>query len=364
MSAKEAFTSRLIETVKRRQPEIIELAKLVSIATIVDWSLLRRIRLEFLPELDPGIEGDLWASPLIHSRGLDGFVLRREVAKRLQDDLSEVDAFGKQELLERLWVIIDKEHSYLSPIIRLEERLTYKGLSVKYNDEDLEEELGYIARAFFLNPQRKSIARWTQRALDRLPYRVQAQAPAQKLREGALELNKGNSDLKKILSTPLVYDEGRIPFLFRLADNIVEIIPEELDEPVDKGTPVILSVPRTTPLYVILEWTHAGNIRKQTRVVLDEDKSVLHEVGPDLHVYLADSSGFKVTSSEEGVGIDERDEFEGYDSVEVDEREGIIYALGINIQGDPIFLSIEDPFEYLKDTAKRNKDQISGKLSR
>ena len=58
---------QFIKEVQQTQPGVTRLARLVSLAVRVNSALLRRMRITLAPELDVGVEADLWFSPLVES---------------------------------------------------------------------------------------------------------------------------------------------------------------------------------------------------------------------------------------------------------------------------------------------------------
>ena len=63
-----AFERDLVADLRRRWPDLVPLARLLSLATRVEPLLLRNARLHFLPGSATEIESLLWFSPLIGAR--------------------------------------------------------------------------------------------------------------------------------------------------------------------------------------------------------------------------------------------------------------------------------------------------------
>src|SRR6476659_7502494 len=66
MNPQEART--MVDTFEAAHPDVYQLAKAVSIAVRVEPELLRRVRLQLLPEIYAGAEADLWFSALVQSQ--------------------------------------------------------------------------------------------------------------------------------------------------------------------------------------------------------------------------------------------------------------------------------------------------------
>jgi hypothetical protein len=111
----------LIEGAGGARSEAVRLAEVLSMAARVDWALMRRARLALLPDIGPAAEADLWAGPLIHSRGPDGFVLRADAATWLQKRLARDSE--PQTRLKQAGELMLQEHKHLPPVVRLEERV-------------------------------------------------------------------------------------------------------------------------------------------------------------------------------------------------------------------------------------------------
>src|SRR4029077_19544691 len=101
-------------------PAIVDLAARASLAARVEPSLLRALRLEMSPQLDAGVEGDLWFSALVHSRGIDGFTLRSDVLDDLRDLLKRDEA-----RLQKAWSVTERLHRGISPAVKLEEDIAW-----------------------------------------------------------------------------------------------------------------------------------------------------------------------------------------------------------------------------------------------
>ena len=312
MSATEEQILEWIEEAGGLKSDPVRLAQVVSMAARVDWALLRRARLELLPGVDPGAEADLWAGPLVHSRGPDGFVLRAEVARWLQEKLAGDG--DEQTRLEAAGALMLREHEHLPPALRLEERLTYWGLSRRYDEATLARELGQVVQAL-LDPGRRPLTVWVERALDRMPDRVQHLAPALVLREAVLWWSDiGSRTRSDTPASPMRDVWSRLiarrsdtprPFLLRLAGGVFEIAPKKQGEiPSTAGPlPVEVAAPDTDPLFIEVGWTE-GDERRIARIFPRDGDPVRLRVGTNIEVRFADGTGFAVQAAEPSSAVE------------------------------------------------------------
>jgi len=157
--------TRRVERYRRRNPDAVRLARLASLAVRVEPHLLRRLRLELLPEVDVGTEADVWFSPLVESRGADAVVLDPQAVDVLREDLA-----NERELFERVRNVTRDAHANAPPSIRLEEEIN--GLAL-LNGGDvvalIDEALRPAIRAIGEGGERAlEIAHWARRALPRV----------------------------------------------------------------------------------------------------------------------------------------------------------------------------------------------------
>ncbi|MGH9945327.1 MAG: hypothetical protein ACRD9R_23495, partial [Pyrinomonadaceae bacterium] len=95
----------LVARVRRSAPEVVELARAVSLAARVEPALLRRARLDLLPHLDAGAEADLWFSPLVEAHDALALTFAPAMSDVLRRELAE-----NQTLLERAWAVVSEVH--------------------------------------------------------------------------------------------------------------------------------------------------------------------------------------------------------------------------------------------------------------
>jgi hypothetical protein len=147
---------------------VVALATTVALAASVDPALLREARVVLHPGSDPGVEADLWFSPLVEVAGPSGFVLAADVLDELRTRLAE-----DQPLLERAWQVTKRVHTNLAPILRVEEEVTYQGLRKPRDTERIDTLLHSVLDAMSADAERAPrLARWLTRAAPRWPAAV------------------------------------------------------------------------------------------------------------------------------------------------------------------------------------------------
>jgi tetratricopeptide (TPR) repeat protein len=241
----------MIEAVENEHPKMVRLAEAVSLAVIVDPPLLRRARLALVPGADVGVEADLWLSPFVQSRSLDGLVFHQNVAEELRTRLAE-----SPERLQRAWEMTASLHRHFSPALRAEEEIAW--LSV-CSDPEAPERIQDLLRSVLtalMNEERRGIARWAARALPKMPSKARITKEAKMLEVGAqLRLNGAVHPMRLGAQIPdwlpwVIPEEfPRTPVGVRLLPGAIELDGAGARE----GN--ILQLPRTKPLWVEVSWT-------------------------------------------------------------------------------------------------------------
>lgn len=102
----------------RYDDDIVALARVLSPAMRIDPWLLREARLTLMPQLNVGVEADLWFSDMIESRSVEGLVLDIGIQRRLREELRD-----QSELLNPALALVKQAHRAFPDTIRLEESL-------------------------------------------------------------------------------------------------------------------------------------------------------------------------------------------------------------------------------------------------
>ncbi len=249
-----------LASLHRRNPEVVELARVTSLAVRVEPHLLRALRLKLLPHLDVGSEADLWFSSLVESRGSRWFVLKPAVAGVLRADLA-----NEPELLGQARQITQSAHAYAPPSLALEEELHFIGLS----DETTRPEA--VERA--LRPALRTMTRGGEAALDLAHWALRA---LPQTFPGVFETANGFALVMaaQALIGPIVEHVAEIAG--SLDDLAWAIPPEALSETTPLFVELLpgglrfsatglaeqrLELPNTTPLLLEIRWAAGGTPR-------------------------------------------------------------------------------------------------------
>ncbi|MCP4333909.1 MAG: hypothetical protein GY785_14725 [Gammaproteobacteria bacterium] len=166
----------MIELERVHAPGLIDLLRPLSLAIRAELELVRAMRLRLLPRSDPGLEADLWSSPLLQARDVSAVVLSPEARYVLHLELQQNPAE-----LAMAWQVVADHHRHLDPVILREELTTY--LALRGDFEQAERQLGPVIQALRDSPQDRELKRWVRRFIDRLPAGTRDSAAAKVLRK-------------------------------------------------------------------------------------------------------------------------------------------------------------------------------------
>ncbi|WNG17697.1 ATP-binding protein [Cystobacter fuscus] len=249
----------IVQSFRQLRPGAVRLAQCASLAARVEPELLRRLRIEIIPEVDASAEADLWFSPLVQIGSPVGLVLVPEIAQHLRYEL-----LGEPVLIDRVRAVLLREHQNAPRAIQIEERLLYLSLlpASPEIDKEVERLLAEIIHAC-RTPGREGVAGWAEQALAQLPPRLQELEAAQflvvvvrMLTTGRLHLPKpmGKHHIPSWLPWALPSDLTRVSVGLRLGRQSLEVGGPEiagahcLDLP--ETRPLVLEV-RASDCYVI-----------------------------------------------------------------------------------------------------------------
>jgi hypothetical protein len=155
-----------LAVIRSETAAVSDLARVLSIAVVIEPALLRRARLHLLHLNDPGIEADLWFSGLVHSRGPQGIILIPAVAEALRLELRH----DPERLLAARRLVLEA-HAYLPPTLTLEEEIAFLAAENEAGASDrIRDRLAAAVRALVEGgTDRAGIAQWAVGALARLP---------------------------------------------------------------------------------------------------------------------------------------------------------------------------------------------------
>jgi hypothetical protein len=255
-----------------RRPDVVALARVASVAAIVEPALLRRLRLG-IPALagpgwalDAGAEADLWFSRLAHVATAGQLTLRPAVAELLRDQLAE-PRHGETARAARQ--IVMAAHAGHPDMVQLEERIIW---SVVIGDTaDVGRALDRALAAIRLGPDRAAeVVRWVMQARRRLP-------PAALRHPAGLRLLAAVAMHTDRIVPAEVLTASRFP------DAVADVAPTGLPVttvgaelltggirfslPYDQPSAAILTVPDTRPLVVEARWSDADGRARSTVIV-------------------------------------------------------------------------------------------------
>ena len=251
----------LVEQQYKRNPEAVQLAKLASLAVRAESHLLRRLRLELLPDADVGIEADLWFGPLVESRGVRAIVLNRYVVELLRDKLAE-----DREQLQRVIALTEQAHAESASTIRLEERLNALAVLNQPNvQQQIDEALRPALRTMQLGgDDARQLAQWAMRALSQAHRSVRESPNAIALGLSATLVLGGRPIVQEV--PKLTGDFSDMTWLLRGAISGsparigVELVAGGVAFAEAGGAQPQLDLPATNPLLLSLTWKAAdGN---------------------------------------------------------------------------------------------------------
>ena len=171
----------IISDVRRRSPQVVELAQLIAPAVRIEAALVRRLRIELLPELAAEVEARLWFSPLVQAHSADGLALSVPIAVALRQELAEQWGTDRRTLLKRARKIYRDIHAYLPPPLRLEEDVAW--CLIEGDPAAAEAQLAQAVAAIVAEPDRFRF--WAAQATARLPDGMSMAASGTRLAQAA-----------------------------------------------------------------------------------------------------------------------------------------------------------------------------------
>ncbi len=156
------YEEYLLQRAEETEPDVVELAKLLSLVPLVEPLLLRNVRRHFLPSSETETESRLWFSNLVAVRSTRGFILRQGVARLVADKLLQED----KTRFKRLWRFTQDHTAHWKPLKRLERDLRYHTL--KNEQEEVRKRLQDILRDISRErdeEKRLDMARWAKKNL-------------------------------------------------------------------------------------------------------------------------------------------------------------------------------------------------------
>lgn len=275
-------------------PALVRLARMASVASVVEPSLLRSLRLRVpgLSDLTAGVEADLWFSPMAHVATSSQLTLRRDVLEVLREQLAREEHRVGREAARRL---VEEAHGSHSEMIRLEERIIW---AVVTRDEDaVGAAWGRAGATLRLGDERAAeVVRWFLQARRRLPAEALLHPSAQRLATASslyldrvippdlLAADRFPEALGDL--APTVFPQATVGV--RLTQDGIRFVRR------DEGPPFI-RLPDTRPHVVEVSWRDADLTEHSAVVVADVGShSQLEGLGTDVVLRLLDGHRFSV----------------------------------------------------------------------
>jgi len=145
---------------------LMRMAMALAPAVRIEPALIRRIRIELMPDDGPEIEGSLRASELVDVANAGGITLRRDARERLMGGLAR-----RPQRLDAAMSVIEAIHAGGPPLITLEESVTRLALEERPGWEALAAaQVRRVTRT--MSDSRRGLARWLEQAATRLPAAI------------------------------------------------------------------------------------------------------------------------------------------------------------------------------------------------
>lgn len=159
---------RTIAFLELRRPEVLELVELIAPAVRIEAALLRRLRLDVLPQLAASAEAAVWFSPLVQAHSPTGFALSVGAAVALRERLRgrwEAGEEGLRRRLEQARSVYTEVHGYLPGALVMEEQMAWD--LVMGDTVAIAHNLDRAVASFLTDPDRCRF--WIGQATNRLP---------------------------------------------------------------------------------------------------------------------------------------------------------------------------------------------------
>ncbi|MFJ2008304.1 AAA family ATPase [Streptomyces chartreusis] len=178
-----------IPGVEEMPTAVRQLALLLSFATRIEPELIRAARVGVRPDLHVGAESALWFGSWSHRNSAEYMVMRPSLLEPLRELLcAELQASSEGDAVRRTGEIVFRIHHGLSPVLALEERVTWAAVLADAGlgaltagsdpQSDVDRLLERALRAAVEAPgRREGLRRWFTGAWQRFPERVR-QTPA------------------------------------------------------------------------------------------------------------------------------------------------------------------------------------------
>jgi hypothetical protein len=244
---------RLVET---NTPEVIRLARLVSLAARVEPSLIRRARLLHFPFGSAVLEAQLWFAPIVRTRDTQWITFYPDVAAILRGQLRTAGE------LDAAWELVMATHPGKPELTRRFEELLFhslRDLPLESYNRAAELILGTVLSGL-RNPGREVLARWAFTVCNHIRPRSAGDA-VQLMRDRACNYLYGQVPDARALPP----GAGRVVFegtaTLSVGIRLVKGDLEFSDPPAPKSMKI--EIPDVLPRAVQVSWWVSGRFRAQ-----------------------------------------------------------------------------------------------------
>jgi hypothetical protein len=250
-----ALRDRLDMPIAVPDEPVVALSSLICTPPFVPFPLLRDIRSQCLPESTLGLEARLCESAFVESISSDGFALEPEATTKLRRAFRGVLLDRDLEVDQaRFRSAMDAGLEYLSPLLRLEERIVWAYVTTEDVTAQAEHEFAAVVDCV-LREQRMRMLEWASAAMRRLPEETLAAPSAWILSQLCRATGLPYPDLE-LPEGALDYRAFSPPFS-QIPQTVVGITRDGRElavGPVSYERPIGIRVPATVPAVLRVSW--------------------------------------------------------------------------------------------------------------
>jgi hypothetical protein len=288
---------RLLTKVTQTSPGVVNLARLASVAALVEPPLLRRLRVQLAPQLHAGIEADLWFSRLSYVASASVLTLRTDVAALLRAQLA-APAFRRAARQARA-IVVDAHRGH-SDMLQLEDLIIWE--SILGHATAVDRAFDRVLATIDANPSAAAaVLRWFGQAQRRLPPVTMQSPPARQLL-AAVSLHLNRVVPSHILAGSRLPDDLRNPPPALPTVLIgVELLKDGLNfDRADADNVAAIELPATHPLVVEASWRTNTDEPRTAVLVADRGQvAALEDLQGDVTIRTLAGGRYRIRSVEE-----------------------------------------------------------------
>lgn len=265
---------RLLERLRTDHRQVVDLARLASVASVVEPALLRRLRMDVglrstdrPVRWDAGLEADLWFSGLVQVATVDQVVLRPDMLELLRGELGDAGRRGVAEAARR---IVADAHRAHPALVQLEERIVWS--TIVGDSDDVTDALRLAIATLRVESNTSQVVRWWSQARRRLPRSAIGHELARRL-TAAVSVHADRTIPPELIAAgrfPAILGElahVRLPQVavgVRLGEGAVRF------EAAGESNAATIEIPDTRPRMVELTWDRSGQGEQAILVEAEE----------------------------------------------------------------------------------------------